>query len=951
MKGSYQGPCRFVFKGDTDACSKLTRKARMLLGSWDEYLNTGNGSMSGFNRIKTLPDGSMIQGIRVNGMYMSIIYAGGPPPCNFDLFGIYIYTRHYVPVDMGEDPCRWSVYRWNRDENKFELYPSYVQIDPSKREIEDPCPEMTWRNWHKLAQYQYSGTGYQYEFDRRIEPERSSTSWTSLAVKHILDNTDDDELTLEKMEKWRDTDKRYLVCPLAARTRNYHYGESEKTTFQESQLFASDNYSYFMYEGRNETYRNLNHYNIGSRLLRGNEPDTLNEDHKWDSPKRLLSSSGSTFFTYNLVFNKLFDKDVSCVTSHPSAPYLNVVAYNVDLVKEPLSFGPPCNTPYSETVLDTVNVDVQGYETFVTPITGSVCTPIGNYYYYSLKNAYFVVEWDEYYDPQDTSTPIKGNLIIRQNMGFETTKNESEPFGSGGGVDQEGNVCSTITDGSWLQLATVIRMYEITIDRINNTLSIDHIETTDTLHAADYTPVFNKWRDSGGYKYVNAQNYVSVLHDIAPVTRHVTLGDYDAESVVQKPVDKEFILRAGYHKGTLNVVRAHVTSIGVANYVGYEYETYRINPGVNDDIGSYAIIRDGYEIRLRVFDSFQVLFDEVITRQCGGLKVEEYGVFISTELHSVNADGGTISTSPVYNNIDFKLIDPANRRYIFEKLHVEGTISGVNKTIATGSMRLSSHHYFEGVDTWNKTMLSNSFSEDTNSSPLSTVFVPYFETGSGTWATGNSGLTTNNHFGAWRSANASDSFMGENALCGVLMQAMVLGTPEYVKDWEEGFGKTSFILHKRLTAISGAAGTVVIGGYNPNTYWRNLPDQFPETNFSSDLDLVTRLLRQPSGKFWYYPGGVEGEMEDILDYLTTFIHSRGYTSYGDNFLVYSERMNAGTRSYKLVINEIEYPLDTLADLTALGVVNAEGQPLVLAGDDHSEEDVFDDIRKNLIYSL
>ena len=89
MKGSYQGPCRFVFKGDTDACSKLTRKARMLLGSWDEYLNTGNGSMSGFNRIKTLPDGSMIQGIRVNGMYMAVVTALRAG-CGNEVPGLYI---------------------------------------------------------------------------------------------------------------------------------------------------------------------------------------------------------------------------------------------------------------------------------------------------------------------------------------------------------------------------------------------------------------------------------------------------------------------------------------------------------------------------------------------------------------------------------------------------------------------------------------------------------------------------------------------------------------------------------------------------------------------------------------------------------------------------------------------------------------------------------------------
>jgi len=133
MATRYTGPARIVIRGDKAKGETYVRKARELLGTWDD-LNSGNlGAVPGYIRKSMLPDGTVIQGTRVDGMYMVVINveSGG---CIFDDHGFFLPSVFFDGID---DKKGWG--KLNKITNLFDHY--YIQyLDTDRSFIYAPDP-------------------------------------------------------------------------------------------------------------------------------------------------------------------------------------------------------------------------------------------------------------------------------------------------------------------------------------------------------------------------------------------------------------------------------------------------------------------------------------------------------------------------------------------------------------------------------------------------------------------------------------------------------------------------------------------------------------------------------------------------------------------------------------------------------------------------------------------
>jgi len=120
MTSRYTGVSRFELFGNTEAAQKLIPKARALLGMWNQL----SQSKAKFRNRYIFSDGSKIEGIRVEGMWMARIFAPGGQVCIMLPPGIYFLNTN--SHHLGNNGV--NLYRLNTELNPIQFEP-FLQSD------------------------------------------------------------------------------------------------------------------------------------------------------------------------------------------------------------------------------------------------------------------------------------------------------------------------------------------------------------------------------------------------------------------------------------------------------------------------------------------------------------------------------------------------------------------------------------------------------------------------------------------------------------------------------------------------------------------------------------------------------------------------------------------------------------------------------------------------------
>lgn len=569
MAISYQGPCRFVFKGDDSSCSKLTRKARTLLGTWDTYLNAGNGSMSGFNRIKVLPDGSTIQGIRVNGMYMAVITALRVG-CGNDIPGLYYpsggvtlkwseseqdFIASSVPAEIVGGKKQLISHFYRDEENLHYSSESWYMPDPEDSPediVHNRIPDLN----NRLAQMQKPA----YDYERaKISPFLHKPLYRGC----------------ESIQTYSCM-YRYITMYNASLYYTYYRGRTFSLGGVDSGLLDEDyilKYKYIgslvtMYKGQPVIYK-LNLTNV--KDIGGDGLSDEGEDNS-DLFNHLRND-------YNTLYLQLYRSPIDYCNPKGMVQFTTVDSEGVELDREVQDYG---------TLVDEIAIDVSAY---TTP-DGTVRTT-GDEFFLIAQLISTEITWNTY--QKRIGEPITGAFLFRQGI--------KKKLG-----DEDWNYD---VDTEYGNRGTVTRVIELSISSPEEPeeeaeLSFNIVEVSDSFLGK------NIFEQDEVYKGTNTLNSVTVGPD--EVTGATTF-DYSNVLDVTKLLDinKYSVESVGYFEGQINILKHHYTAYSTMDYDTSETTVFSGKTGPNQIVNGnwvnhsvYNNTRDetGCTLHLRIADSF-----------------------------------------------------------------------------------------------------------------------------------------------------------------------------------------------------------------------------------------------------------------------------------------------------------------------------------------------------------